>query len=103
MALKEHHQKFVRLDTMPGSEWVSYNHMFEFGSCPKYDAGTKTEVPLDGAFNPLCQRGKTLRLGPKNHIAARYIGLRVPQSKRLIECPQRLHLNLVVARNIDAA
>jgi len=103
MALKEHHQEFVRLDTTPGSEWVSCDCISEFGSSAKYHAGAKTEIPLDRALNPLCQRGKTLRLGPENHVAARYVGLRVPQPERLVERPQCIHFDPVVANQIDAA
>jgi beta-N-acetylhexosaminidase len=103
MALKEHHQEFVRLDTTPGSEWVSCDCISEFGSSAKYHAGAKTEIPLDRALNPLCQRGKTLRLGPENHVAARYVGLRVSQPERLVKRPQCIHFDPVVANQIDAA
>jgi hypothetical protein len=58
---------------------------------------------LDRAFNPLCQSRKALRLGQENYVAARYVGLRVPQPERLIERSQGLHLDLVVATDIDAA
>src|SRR4029077_8981873 len=40
---------------------------------------------------------------PENYIATLYIGTRVPQFEGFTERPERIHLDLVVATDVDAA
>src|SRR5580700_6292813 len=91
------------MDVAPVCERVSCNHVSEFGRRAQDHSRAKTEVLLDPVFDLSRELGEIRFLGPEYDVATLYIGLRVPQFQRYKECPEGLHLDLVVAHDVDAA
>ena len=78
------------------------DHVSQLVSGAKDDARPKAKLALDRILDQLRQRSDVLRVCPEDDVAALYVGLRVAQAERRIEVTQRVHLDLVVASNIDA-
>jgi len=90
------------VDVRSRRERISGDHGSHFGRGAKDDSGAKTEGPLDRVLNPLGERNQVSFLRRENDVPALHVGLRVPEFQGLIQRPEPLHLDHVVAADIDA-
>src|SRR5438445_8660853 len=68
----------------------------------KNHAGAKAEAALDLVLDPPCESRQVALFSSENDVAALDIGLWILQSEGLTECAERVHLDQVVAANVDA-
>src|SRR5205085_6747453 len=98
---KEHYKELAWINSLPVREWVSANHIAHFRRAAENHSRTKAELFLDPILNAPGQPCQVALFTLKDHIAALHVGLWLAQFKRLVEDPQLLHPNHVVAANID--
>src|SRR5579864_3934620 len=96
-------QEPARIDCLPRGEGVSLDGGSNFGRGAEDDVGTKAAAALDSLLEPL---GESLEIplpGAEDDVTALQVSARVGESERFAELAERVHLDLVVAPQVDGA
>src|SRR5437016_113330 len=99
---EEGDEKFARIEVTARRKRVPVYYISQVRRSAKNHAGAKTEAAFDLVLDLPCESRRVAFFGPENDVAALDIRLRILQSEGLIECAERVHLDQVVASNVDA-
>ena len=88
---------------MTASKGIPGDDVPHFGSGAKGNAGTKTEIAFDGVLKASGEKRKVICTGEKDDVTALDVRLRGFEFEGFVEGTQGVHLDFVVAADIDAA
>jgi hypothetical protein len=91
------------INPVPAGERISDDNPAHFGGGTQNHVGAEAEFALDGLLNPLRKAQQIFLVGEKDHVAALNESLGRFEFKRFVKRAERLHLDFVVAADIDAA
>src|SRR5271157_416823 len=100
--LEKNDRQFCRVKPAALGKGALRNHLTQFRSGPQDHMNAKAVVLFDSVLDTHDELCMVAPLHSEHDIAALKVRLRVLQPQALIEVPQRVHLDLVVASDIDA-
>ena len=101
--LEENDREFSGIKSKPLGEWVSRNNLLQIGRATKDDLRAKAKLLLDCALDAFGQSNQISLVAPEDDVAALYVRLWVFQAERCAKGSQGVHLDLIVAADVDAA
>src|SRR5262249_14484595 len=102
-AYKENDEQLLGLKPAALGEWIPGDHILELGGGGHDHPRTEAKRSLDRVFDLLSQTRKIPLFRAKHDVSALDVGLRVLESQRRVNRPERFHADQVVSTDVDAA